>query len=174
MASQMVFAGMNLDAANSQITFVSIKKGTAAEVHTFKDVSGSLGDDGILKVNIKLVSVETNIAIRNERMQSMLFEVSKFPTATLIAKVSGDFPEGEIKTVATDATLKLHGMESVIKIEAVVTRVGGKLLVSSLKPAILNVADFGLNEGVDRLMAVAKLPSIARAIPVSFVLVFSP
>jgi polyisoprenoid-binding protein YceI len=169
---QTVLAGMNLDAKQSLLSFTSIKKGKVAEVHTFKDISGSLSEDGALAINIKLVSVETKIAVRNERMQTMLFEVSKFPTAVLTANVGSDFPAGEIKTVAVDAKLALHGKEVAMKIEAVVSRVGKKLLVSSLKPVILNVADFGLNEGVDKLMTVAKLPSIARSIPVNFVLIF--
>jgi polyisoprenoid-binding protein YceI len=95
-------------------------------------------------------------------------------TAVLKANVGKAFAAEGIFSLSIDATLTLHGKTVALKIDVVVAKVGDQLLVTSSQPVIINVADFGLNEGVDRLMAVAKLPSIARAAPVSFVLVFVP
>ena len=39
---QFAYADMTLDADNSSLSFVSVKKGTAAEAHTIKNISGSL------------------------------------------------------------------------------------------------------------------------------------
>lgn len=166
--------GMTLDPEESLISFTSIKKGKVGEVHTFTDISGSFASDGLLKVDIQLASLETNIPIRNERMLELLFEVGKFATAELTASVNANFPEGEVKNLMVDAHLNLHGSTVALKIDARVARVGDKLLVSSVKPVILNVADFGLDEGIEKLMEAATLPSIARAIPVSFNLIFAP
>ncbi|HHJ18801.1 MAG TPA: YceI family protein [Gammaproteobacteria bacterium] len=165
---------MTLDPNQSVISFTSIKKGNIAETHTFKTISGTFASDGLLKVDIQLASVETHIPVRNERMKTLLFEVSKFSTAELTASVNNDFPEGKIRQVSVKAHLNLHGKTVPLTIDAQVARVGGELIVGSLKPVILQVADFGLSEGVDRLMQAAKLPSIARTVPVTFNLVFKP
>jgi len=44
--------------------------------------------------------------------------------------------------------------------------------VNTIKPIMLDAFDFGLSEGVTKLMEVAKLPSISTAVPVSFSLIF--
>jgi hypothetical protein len=47
-----------------------------------------------------------------------------------------------------------------------------RLLVTSERPLLLNAADVGLADGVERLREIAGLPSISPAVPVSFVLLF--
>ena len=54
----------------------------------------------------------------------------------------------------------------------VVAMADGGLLVSSRLPVIVNASDFALIEGIERLRAVAGLPSISPAVPVSFTLRF--
>ena len=50
---------------------------------------------------------------------------------------------------------------------------GDKLIVSSTKPIIVQASDFGLVDGILKLQELAKLPSIATTVPVSFVLTFA-
>ena len=56
----------------SAISFVSIKKGSIAEAHTFTDFSGVL-DHGKASVTIKADSIDTMVPIRNERAREFLF-----------------------------------------------------------------------------------------------------
>jgi hypothetical protein len=45
-------------------------------------------------------------------------------------------------------------------------------MVSSRKPVIVNAASVDLADGIEALREVANLPSISKAVPVSFVLTF--
>ncbi len=69
--------------------------------------------------------------------------------------------------------LSLHGMVKNVDFEAVVVKLGDKLVVTSAKPIIIKAADYGLEGGIAMLQKLAKLPSIATAVPVNFVLTFS-
>ncbi|MGB5604289.1 MAG: YceI family protein, partial [Gammaproteobacteria bacterium] len=66
-----------------------------------------------------------------------------------------------------------HGQSGPVTAELAVARLGpNKLLVASRKPVVLQVADYELSEGVEKLREVAGLDSISKAVPVSFVLTF--
>ncbi|MBT4599621.1 MAG: YceI family protein, partial [Methylococcales bacterium] len=80
--SSSVMAGYTLNEDSSQINFVSVKKNTVGEVHTFNGLSGSIDDNGQVRITISLDSAETRIPVRNERLKSLFFETSKFPLAT--------------------------------------------------------------------------------------------
>ena len=67
-------AQWSLDLDNSQLSFVTVKAEHIAEVHSFSRLEGQIDAAGNARISIDLSSVETGIAIRNERMQSMLFE----------------------------------------------------------------------------------------------------
>jgi hypothetical protein len=55
--------------------------------------------------------------------------------------------------------------------EVVVTKLNDNtLMLVSAKPLILNVADFALVQGVEKLQELAGLPSISHAVPISFYL----
>lgn len=74
-----------LDSANSRLAFGSIKKNTVGEVHGFAALGGTVDADGNVALEIGLASVETNIEIRNERMNEHVFEGA--PVATLSASM---------------------------------------------------------------------------------------
>ena len=169
---QPVFADKALVADSSTISFVSIKKGAVGESHTFKKIEGKITDGGEFTLEIDLSSVDTKIEIRDTRMKRHVFEVEKFPKLTLTAKVDTDVAVGEMKTVSTEATLDLHGVKEKIQVEVMVVNTGGKLIAVSQKPVIISAATFGFEGGIKKLQELAKLPSIATAVPVSFTLVF--
>ena len=81
------WADWTLNNEQSQLSFISIKKGDVAEVHRFDQLSGSFGGKGNIELTIQLASVDTAIPIRDERMREMLFNTKAFPTASLSAKV---------------------------------------------------------------------------------------
>ena len=166
------FADMMLDELASSLTFVSVKKGTAGEVHTIPKMSGSLNNKGDLNVILDLKSVNTKIPVRDERMNKVLFETAVYPDAILTAKIADDLSADGIKTIETEATLEMHGISQKIKVEVIAVRAGDQLIASSTKPIIISAADFKLEGGVAKLQELAKLSSIALAVPVNFVLVF--
>ncbi len=177
MVSNPVWADWQLDNDYSRVNFTSVKKNKIGEAHHFTQVKGSLTDSGKLAIEIPLASVETGIPIRNERMQKMLFETKMFPQADITAKVDTKLLKlynGESKIVTIQADVGLHGVNQLVSVQVMVTRVSAKkLLVASLKPIIINPADYGLKNGVLKLMAAAKLPGITQSVPVSFVLTFN-
>lgn len=161
----------------SQLNFISIKKGNIAEVHQFKTLQGSLDSQGEFELNIDLSSVDTQNPIRDERMKIHLFNVESCTDATLKANIDladlDAIAEGASSRLTVDAELELHGETQALTMNVIVTRlVGAKLSVTSAEPIILNVEDFALVSGVNKLMELAKLPSISHAVPVSFYLTF--
>jgi len=170
-------ANYQLDNEASSLHFISVKKNKIGEVNTFKQLNGSINSKGVAEVTIDLFSVQSHIAIRNERLKSMLFETGIFPTAkasaTLDVSQLETIEAGQVLAIPLELTLNLHGKSKLIKTNVqVVGLTEGALLVSTIKPIMLNALDFGLSEGVIKLMEVAKLPSISTAVPVSFSLIF--
>lgn len=177
LVSASALAQWSLDNEASSLSFVTIKADHVAEAHTFDQLSGSLSRSGELSVEILLSSVNTMIPIRNERMQAMLFETNIFPAATVSAEVNvGDLAgmsAGSQRRQAVPFTLNMHGMEQTYTADVMVTRLAGGLQATTLKPILVTAEQYGLVSGVDALREVAGLPSISRAVPVTFSLTFT-
>ena len=157
--------------ASSRVGFVSIKNNSIGENNVFEHVTGSISDAGHVAVSIDLTSVETGVGIRNERLQRMLFEVAKFPTATVQATLSASqldaLNAGGSVSETVKVTVSLHGM-SVDKLAALSVGVSeGGLRVTSTQPIVVTAQDFGLESGVAALQAIAGLNAISRSIPIT-------
>lgn len=181
LMAAVVFAGAaqadwSLDNDASSLSFVTVKAEHVAEVHSFDTLTGSIADDGSVEVVVELASVNTNIAIRNERMQEMLFETSLFPDAEINASINltelADMDAGSSVAEQIDFELSLHGQDADLVADVQITRTDKGLVVSTLKPVIVLSDSFALTAGVEKLREVAGLPSISRAVPVSFTVVF--
>jgi polyisoprenoid-binding protein YceI len=165
---------LNNDA--STLSFVTVKAEHVAEVHTFDTLSGEIADDGSVAITIELASVNTLIPIRNERMQAMLFETELFPEASISAAIDLDamaaMDAGASETIQLNFSLSMRETSRSYTAEVMVTRLEGGLVASTLKPVIVTAEEFDLLTGVEALREVAGLPSISRAVPVSFTVVF--
>jgi len=174
-AGDHVATSLTLDATRSAVNIVSIKKGHIAETHHFTRLSGAItGNDA--QLSIDLTSIETGIAIRNERMQKHLFEVATFATA--VAHITVDpawlnLPVGTIKQVTADVAVDLHGIKKTLNTALTVTAMNDGVWVTTRAPLLLKAADFALDDGIEQLRTMAKLPSIARAVPVDVQLYFT-
>ena len=171
------FSAWTLDNDTSQVSFVSVKAGDAGEVHRFTEISGEIASSGMASVTIQLASVDTLIPLRDERMREMLFQTNIFPTASLSTSIDMDaldaIEPGDSMDMAANLTLDLHGQQLSIAAEMIVARLGNdRLMVSSRKPVIVNAASVDLVNGIEALREIANLPSISKAVPVSFVLTF--
>ena len=170
-------ADWQLDNDKSQLSFVSIKKGSVAESHHFTKLEGKLTKQGALNIEVYLASAETFIPIRNERLTKFVFETVTFPKAVLTAKLTKQLATisspGVFLLKGIDAQLNFHGHNKGLKIDVMVTRLkNGDLSVSSLSPVIIKGNDFTVIEGIKKLQELAKLPSVATAVPVTFALTF--
>lgn len=163
----------------SRVGFVSVKAGNVGEAHSFEKLDGSVDAKGAVKVAIDLASAQTGVDIRNQRMREMLFEVANFPAANLAAQIDvaavKAMKPGERKAMTLPVTLDLHGTTNSIEAKLMVTRLAGDgVLVETAAPIIIDAEAVGLAGGVEKLRAVANLPAISNAVPVTASLVFKP
>jgi polyisoprenoid-binding protein YceI len=170
-------AEWSLDPSRSHLAFVSIKAKDIGEVHSFQDMTGTIGEDGQVTVSLMLDSVETLIPIRNERMREFLFETTNYKDATLSAKVDSaiiaGMKPGEIVDVSAEGILSLHGEQQPMILSMQAAKLdNGTVMVASTKPLIVDAAKFGMSDGVEKLREIAGLASISNAVPVSFVMTF--
>ena len=171
------FADWQLVGDDSSVNFVSVKKSTIAETHHFKGLSGAISDAGKAALTIDLASVETNIPIRNERMQKMLFETAEFARASISADVDPAklkaLQPGQSMHLTADVTVEIHGQQNTEKADLQVTGLAGnQVQVTTNAPIVVNAGNYKLLEGIEKLRAVAGLDSISPIVPVTVKLTF--
>lgn len=181
VAGWIAHADWQLDNAASQLSFVSVKATDIVEVHRFNQLSGKIYDGGKrtgdVELSVHLASVNTQIPLRDARMRDLLFEIARFPTAELVGSLAiEDFAAlavGDSMTADVSLTLDLHGNKAPVKAAVLVSRLSlGRVMVTSQQPIVVQAQTFDLIKGIDALREAAGLPSISKAIPVSFVLTF--
>ena len=175
--STPVFPDWNLVNEESRINFISIKASDIAEIHTFKELSGSVKDNGQAQVVINLSSLETLIPIRNERMGNLLFETKVYPVASFKLKLDLQTflltEVGKSSDVTHRGVLELKGKQFTMPVKLSVTRLSDQsFLVKSSEPLLLNADSLGLSDGIESLRVIAGLPSISKSVPVTFSLIF--
>jgi len=170
------FANYTVDTENSSVHFLSTKNVNVTESHTFDRFMGSVSESGILDLSIDLSSVNTLIPIRNERMQSMLFNVTEFSKAKFTAQVSPSLlslAPGQSQTAEITGDLSISGVTKPTSFTVRVTGLqDGSLLATTIKPSLIRAADFGLDKGIEALKEVAMLQNISGTVPFSFSVVF--
>ncbi|MCT8986193.1 YceI family protein [Shewanella phaeophyticola] len=175
LSFQAMAGDWQINQDHSRVSFISVKKNDIAEVHHFKQVAGSLTEAGAFALSIDLNSVDTGIKIRDDRMQTVLFEVAQFPQLKVNAVINPQLlmgmKVGDTLTTKIDATVELHGKKQQKSVEVLVAKLSDdKLVVSSFAPLLVQADEFNLVTGVEKLREIAGLPSISLAVPVSFVL----
>jgi len=155
----------------SRVGFVSIKNNVIGENNVFERVSGGITGAGVVTVNIDLTSVETGVGIRNERLQKMLFDVAKFPQATVSAQLSDEqltaLVSGGSVAESVSVSVALHGNTVSKQVELAAIKTGDTLQVTTTQPVVITASEFGLEAGVAALQKVAGLNAISRSIPVT-------
>lgn len=173
-------AAWTLDAADSRLNFSFIKKLHVVESGHFTEISGSVNDTGAAQLQINLGTVNTLIAIRDQRLREFLFETSSHPSAVYSTHIDPDAlndvlaaDSGSQQLLTLQGHLELHGIKKPLNAEVIITKTGpNSLSVDSARPLVIKAADYGLVPGIDKLQALAKLPHIAHSVPLSFHLVY--
>jgi hypothetical protein len=176
--SPCAFATWSLDSDSSELTFVSTKAVDIAEVHRFAELSGRISDRGKAVVTVTMSSVKTGIDIRDERMRDILFETNKYPYATIRTEIESDLIEdlgiGESARLDVQLDIEIHGGVMPLDSSVIVLRLNeDTLTVASAAPVVINAKEYELAEGIESLRELANLPSIGKAVPVSFFLTFT-
>lgn len=164
-----------LDGGASNLAFGSIKFNDTGEAHSFTAIDGAVAEDGSVTLGIDLSSVETNIDIRNERMVEHVFKNA--PRATVSAQIDMGALEGmavgESTVMEVEGDLTLLGVEVPLYGDMFVMRLTeDKVMVTTDSMLFLSTADAEIDPGVDKLMELASLPNIVRAVPVTLRLMF--
>jgi len=170
-------AALTLDKSQSSINFISTKNQHISEQHRFDNYSGQLDDQGKLTITIDIMSVNTLIPIRNERMQKMLFNMSEYSVATFTAQIDPaliKLQTGELKRTTIAGEMTIAGNTAPVSFEvALIGLQNGSVSATTVKPTIISATAFNLDDGVAALQQVAMLQSISKAIPLSFSATFS-
>jgi len=154
--------GWSLDGEASSITFLSVKKDKIAELSEFASISGQITESGIAQLVVALDSVDTKIDLRNVRMRFLFFETFNFPEATVTAVLDPsaiqDLPQLRRKTMSVPVTLDLHGAKVELAPRLAVTLLDNdRVNISSIDPVILQLQDFNLLEGREKLQEAANV-----------------
>lgn len=168
----------SVDPAASHLSYVSLKAGEVAETNHFAAVSGMVGSDGAARIAIDLASVNTGVEIRDTRMREIFFDVANNPEAIVTAQLDpasfAALDVGQVMVQPLSATVALKGMEADIETQVQVARVSeNRVLATTTRPVIITTDMFGLTDELGELRALAELPSISPAVPVTFTLAFT-
>jgi outer membrane protein OmpA-like peptidoglycan-associated protein len=168
--------GWTLAEAGSNLHFISVKKGSVMESSTFAGLAGTINEQGRAQFEVALDSIDTSVDLRNVRMRFMLFETFLHPKATVSAQLDEDMlvgleAAGSITTMLP-FTLDLHGFTKSLEAEVIITLIGqNRVSVAAAQPVILQLEDFNLNPGREKLQEAAGV-EIVPATSVLFHLVF--
>jgi polyisoprenoid-binding protein YceI len=175
--SNPLLAGWVVDTERSQLNLVSTKKGNINEIFYIRGIKGSFTDNGIIELAIDLSSINTQVDIRNQRIKEHVFEVNKFASAKFTTALKSSALElvntgGLLQTTLT-GTLDLHGVKQELDIVVDIVSDGKSLLANTRQPVLIKGADFGFDNGFNKLSELMGGISISRSIPVSFSLVLT-
>ena len=166
-------ADWQLDPAASDLYFMSIKATHVGEVHSFETLSGTVDDKGRANLTIDLASVATLIPIRDQRMRDLLFEVDRYPTATVTAQIETgplvSMPPGSELDIELEGNLQFKGQTNPLMTRVKVAKLNDqKVTVRTIAPVLLSADQLRVTEGLEKLREIAGLPNISFTIPVTF------
>lgn len=162
---------------DADIGFVSTKidkkSNHIEEIGEFTQYSGLFNKLGELLLKIDLSSVKTDIVIRDDRLRDWLFNVDEFTTAvvttTLDADTINELKVGETMQLTQPFVLEMHGHTVDLVADLTITRESDTLmLVETNTPIKLDVKEFDMSEGIQRLTEVMGLSKINNVVPVTF------
>lgn len=154
----------------SRISLTSTKNGLVSETHSLAAIKGEVSAAGKVELALDLRAIETNIPIRNERMQTWLFIDE--PVAKLSADVQPALRASETAfTIDQTLTLEANGNTVMLDVPLTVVR-EGNAAAKVAGQLVIDVADFGYAPGIEKLREIAGLKSISTEVPVDVKLVF--
>ena len=163
--------GMALE--SGQIDLVQLKNGTAEVPATFATPKGTLNADGTGSFEIDLSSWDSQLELRNSRVQELFFKAPEHPKATFMLTSSEglktDIAVGESSMATLKGELSLYAGKTPVEIPATLTHnADGSFQLATTQPFQVSIESLGLNENLQVLMKVCAHESIGDAVDVSF------
>ncbi|PUA30339.1 MAG: carbohydrate-binding protein [Cellvibrio sp. 79] len=176
-SSVPVTGGWTLNTTDSYLNFATTKNTSNLEVHNFTTISGDINASGVATLAIDLNSVNTGVALRDQRMRDLLFETATNPTATVTvtvpANLIANLAVGQTSQTDITASLNLHGVTANITTKVSVQKLtASRVVVQSLPPVLVKAETYGLTAGVEALRVAVNIASINASVPVDFALVY--
>ncbi|MVW88070.1 YceI family protein [Pseudomonas sp. PB101] len=167
-----------LDGESSRLSFVSTKSANVSEVQRFLVLHGKVDPEGLARVEVELESINSGIALRDERMRKELFQIDRFAEALITTKIDlrpiNDLAPGAQLELRLPLTVDLHGKQHEYNAQLLATRLDDRRFqVVTLEPLVINAEDFDLAPGLEALRKMAGLSAISLSVPVSAVLIFA-
>jgi hypothetical protein len=167
-----------LDGESSRLSFVSTKNANVSEVQRFLVLHGKVDPEGLAQVEVELESINSGIALRDERMRKELFQIERFAEALITTKIDlrpiNDLAPGAQLELRLPLTVDLHGKQHEYNAQLLATRLDDRRFqVVTLEPLVINAEDFDLAPGLEALRKMAGLSAISLSVPVSAVLIFT-
>lgn len=171
-------ANWQLNPEQSSLNFVSIKNTTVAETHQFSNLSGSWSEQGLVRIQIPVSSLETNIPIRNQRMLDFVLKAKQYTEITAQAEIKPDtiatLAVSKSMVITLPITVSIAGESITLMANVRVLKLNASTIQASTEsPLILNVDSANLTAGVDKLQQLAQLNDISKVVPVTFSVNFS-
>ncbi len=176
-SSVPVTGGWTLNTTDSYLNFATTKNTSNVEVHNFTSIAGDISAAGVATLTIDLNTVNTGVALRDQRMRDLLFETATNPTATVTVTVPttliANLAVGQTSQTDITASLNLHGVTANITTKVSVQKLTtSRVVVQSLPPVLVKAETYGLTAGVEALRAAVGIASINASVPVDFALVY--
>jgi polyisoprenoid-binding protein YceI len=157
----------------SQLSFDSSKNTTIQETHRFRQLTGSVKQSGDIVVEVDLMSVDTRIPIRDQRMRDILFKM--VPSAQVLATVDmalvTALAPGQKITLELSGRLSLNGQIYSLPLSVDLQRLSRQRFQVTTDGS-LDVAEYGYLPGIEALREVAGLKSISTEVPYRLKLLF--
>jgi polyisoprenoid-binding protein YceI len=162
---------------SSNFTIGTTKNETVTEVHKLQKLEGYVRNNGNAQVSLNLLSIDTGIEIRDERMQAMLFTTATQAvyTATVDMEKFRKLEAGDSKDFQLQGSLEMNDRSTVIQVATKITRLdSGNYQIKTVSANKIDVGKFGFSGGIEQLRAVANLKDISPVVTFEFKLEFEP
>ena len=176
-SSSVTAGGWTLNTSDSYLNFATTKNTHNLEVHNFTGIRGDINTAGVATLSIDLNTVNTGVALRDQRMRDLLFETANHPVATVTVNVPtgliSGLTVGQTTRADITASLNLHGVTANITTKVSVQKLtASRVVVQSLPPVLVKAETYSLTAGVEALRAAVAIASINASVPVDFALVY--
>ena len=171
------FADWTLVSDSSNFTIGTTKNETVTEVHKLQKLDGFVRNDGNARVSVNLLSIDTGIEIRDERMQAMLFTTATQAvySATVDMEKFRKLEAGGSKDFQLQGSLEMNNQSAVLPVATKITRLdSGNYQIKTVSANKIDVGKFGFSGGIEQLRAVANLKNISPVVTFEFKLEFEP
>lgn len=171
-------ANWYLDNESSRLSFTSTKNADIAEVHRFLVLHGKVDGKGVAEVEVELESVNTGIPLRDERIRDQVFQIGKYPSARINARLDlrpiNALAPGAQLELRLPLEVQLAGQTHTYNAQLLATRLDDRRFqVVTLEPLVVHAQDFGLVPAFEALRQSAHLSALSLAVPVGAVLIFT-